>query len=218
VTGSWQSLGLSAAAFAGEVGQAMREVWRPAGIEMAALFSLGAWSVEHAGHRWEFDVTPALGELAKMRQGDTPMSDETFYAAKLRILSAAGSRLRALPTTSGGIITVLPQGEHDAVCGNRQTNDGYIWAHVTVNGKTGWVALESSDGNMTTLAEITPVNPAPTPEPTPTPTPTPEPEPTPVPAASWAEFLRTMRELLTTWQQATAVMLEYIEEEIDKAA
>lgn len=210
LSGSWQSMGLSTATFAAEVGLAMREVYRPANVEAVFLFSLGAWQNKQG---WEFDVTPALGELAKIGQGEEPM-DETLYAATLRILSASGSRLRALPTTSGGIITVLPQGEHAAICGNRQTNDGYAWAHVTVAGQTGWVALEATDGSMTTLAEVTPVEPQPAPEPEPTP----EPEPQPAPAASWAEFLRTMRELLTTWQQATAVMLEYIEEEIDKAA
>jgi hypothetical protein len=217
VTGSWQSLGLSAAAFAGEVGQAVREVWRPAGVEMAALFSLGAWSIEHSGHTWEFDVTPALEELAKIGQ-EEPMPDlETLYDCTLRVLSDTGSNLRAAPDTSAARVAGLARGEYAAICGDRATEDGWAWAHVTVNGITGWIALEKIDGSMTTLATVTPGEPAPEPTPVPEPQPEPPVEEPPAPVVDGLELMRNLREMLQTCQQAIGVMLEYIEQEMDAA-
>jgi hypothetical protein len=211
---------------------AMYEEWRKRGIYGAAEY-LWIERFDQNQERWrKFNIAGAdtynrliagfnYGEWIKPMPG----TDETLYAAKLRILSASGSRLRAAPDTSAGIVTVLAQGTYDAVCGNRQTGGGYSWAHVTVNGLTGWVALETTDGNMTTLAVITPTDPkplpGPEPQPEPEPTPDPEPEPPveepPAPVVDGLELMRNLREMLQTCQQAIGVMLEYIEQEMDAA-
>jgi len=178
LSGSWKSMGLSAEAFAAEVGRAMREKWRPGGIEAVFIFSLGSWQ---NGQGWEFDVTDALGELAKIGQEGEPMDMDTRERG---FVKPAGQYANIRASANGQDVGDLVGSHATQRTVETVSAAGLVWRHYAFEDGTvsGWIADSAVGWDAVAVV----------PEPEPTPDSEPTPEPAPLPADALTEVYRRL--------------------------
>jgi len=90
--------------------------------------------------------------------------------------SGRGARLRATPSLSGAVVTVIPEGAEVAVTGANVNAEGYAWVPVTYLAMSGWVA----SGLLAAAASSPAIPASPTPAPAVIPVSAPLPMATPV--------------------------------------
>jgi peptidoglycan/xylan/chitin deacetylase (PgdA/CDA1 family) len=93
------------------------------------------------------------------------------------VRTTAALNLRSVPSTSGGIMGVMPAGTRGVVVGGPQTANGFTWCRIQTSGYgTGWAAADY-------LAWVS------GPQPTPSGTQTPRPDPPPDPGTGQASVV-----------------------------
>jgi len=180
LTGSWQSLGLSAEAFADEVRRCLEGVYRPAGIEVVFLFCAGPWQ---NGQGWEFNVLPAIDALAAVVGEGDPM---IWADCILTVKSDGNLNVRAAANTNAAVVGTLKPGAYAGQCAGEVDGGDWRWLNWRGDGKEGYVALR----NLKSGTVLSEVSDAPAPEPEPEPEPTPGPEP--LPDVPWQAHLAVL--------------------------
>jgi uncharacterized protein YgiM (DUF1202 family) len=94
-------------------------------------------------------ATAFLSPVTDMPCGDGacyPEELDPFYGVDAAIVTDGPVNLRAEPTTSADVLTLLEDGDYlwftDAVVNMVTEADGYVWLEVSVAGDTGWVAID----------------------------------------------------------------------------